>query len=603
MVNRKRLAILILVAAFCLPAYADRASDAYKQGVNAERKVNYDSAYAFYKQAHTLAPNDAKYFTAFTRMRFNAASQHIRTGQNLLSTGSLTEAVAEFQHAVEIDSSSFLAQQELRRAADLIRRQERLRAAPKAEPPAKPAADSAESVELLPLSNAPITLHLTVNSDTAYKTICKLAGLNVIIDPDYRPQKITLDLTDVTLREALDMVGLESKTFWRPVLRNTILVAAESAAKRKEVETNVMRTFYLQNISTPAELQEAANVVRQMLDVTRVQLLAAQDALIVRGTPDQMVLAERLLSAIDKPKSEVVIDVAVMQVNRDRLRTMGMNVPTSVNIGINPSLSALASGTGGGGFTVGNFALSVPGGSFTFLASDSNTKLLQNPSIRALNDEKATLRIGDRVPIATGSFQTGIVAAGSVSPVSTQFQYMDVGVNIDITPHIHSSREVTLKMTLEISSLNGTETIGGITQPIIGQRRIEHETRLVDGEVNLLGGILEDTETQSMSGYPWVSRIPILKYLFAQDNRDHTENEIVFAITPHIIRAPDVTEENLRTIQVGTGNSTELPRKASPPVASAPGQPADPAKPQRPAPPSSGVPPPAGALAKPGVSR
>jgi general secretion pathway protein D len=121
--------------------------------------------------------------------------------------------------------------------------------------------------------------------------------------------------------------------------------------------------------------------------------------------------------------------------------------------------------------------------------------------------------------------------------------------------------------------------------------------------VNLLGGILEDTETQSMSGYPWVSRIPILKYLFAQDNRDHTENEIVFAITPHIIRAPDVTEENLRTIQVGTGNSTELPRKASPPVASAPGQPADPAKPQRPAPPSSGVPPPAGALAKPGVSR
>jgi general secretion pathway protein D len=613
MASCKRLAILLVVAAFCLPAYADRASDAYKKGVNAERKQDYDGAFEFYKQAHTSAPGDATYFTAYTRMRFNAAAQHIKTGQNLLSTGALPQAMAEFQHAVEIDSSSFLAQQELRRAADLIRRQERLRSEPKPEPSTKAAEESGQAVELLPLSNAPITLHLmAVNADTVYKTICKLAGLNVIVDPDYRPQKITVDLTDVTLREALDMVRLQSKTFWYPVLRNTILVATESAAKHKEVETNLMRTFYLQNLSTAAELQEAANLVRQMLDVTRVQLLAAQDAMVVRGTPDQLVLAERLLSAIDKPKAEVVIDVAVMQVNRDRLRTMGMNVPTSINIGVNPSISAAA---GAGGFTLGNFALSVPGGSFSFLASDSNTKLLQNPSIRALNDEKATLRIGDRVPIATGSFQTGIVAAGSVSPVSTQFQYLDVGVNIDITPHIHSSREVTLKMALEISSLNGTETIGGITQPIIGQRRIEHETRLVDGEVNLLGGILEDTETQSMSGYPWVSKIPILKYLFAQDNRDHTENEIVFAITPHIIRAPDISEESLRAIVVGTGNSTELPHKPSVPAASLPGKTADPAKPQSPAQPapppsapapvpsSSIAPSPAAAPPKPGASR
>jgi general secretion pathway protein D len=616
MVNCKRLAILLVLATFCLPAHAESASDAYKKGENAERKENYDGAYAYYKQANTLSPNNAKYLSAYMRMRFTAAAQHTHAGEVLRSTGNLAQAMKEFQRAAEIDNSSFIAQQELRATADLIHREERQKAAKAESPPAKAAVDTVQSVELLPLSSAPITLHqVAVNSDTVYKTICKLAGINVIVDPDYRPQKITVDLTDVTLREALDMVRLQSKTFWHPVLRNTIFVAAESPAKRKEIETNVMRTFYLQNISTAAELQEAANVVRQMLDVTRVQLLAAQDALIVRGTPDQMILAERLLSAIDKPKPEVVIDVAVMQVNRDRLRTLGMNVPTSLNIGVNSSIAAAAGATGGGGFTVGNFAFSVPGGSFSFLASDSNTKLLQNPEIRALNDEKATLRIGDRVPIATGSFQTGIVAAGSVSPVSTQFQYMDVGVNIDITPHIHSDHEVTLKMTLEISSLNGTETIGGITQPIIGQRRIEHETRLVDGEVNLLGGILEDTETQSMSGYPWVSRIPILKYLFAQDNRDHTENEIIFAITPHIIRAPDVTEENLRTIEVGTGNATELPRKASATAAPTPAQPADPAKSQRlaqPAPPpsapapvpsSSIAPSPAGAQPKPGASR
>ena len=271
-------------------------------------------------------------------------------------------------------------------------------------------------MELQPLSTAAITLHMTMNSDVAYKTIGKLAGLNVVIDPDFRPQKITIDLVDVTLREALEMVRLQSKTFWRPVLANTIFVAADSPAKRKDIEQNVMRTFYMRNITTPTELTEAANLVRQVLDISRVQLLAAQDALILRGTPDQMLLAEKLLNDIDKPKSEVIIDIAVMQVSRDRLRTLGANLPTSVSIGLLPTASA-ASGTTSG-FPVGNLALSVGGASFTALASDSNTKLLQNPEIRALNNEKATLRIGDRVPIATGCSRLAWWALGALVPWS-----------------------------------------------------------------------------------------------------------------------------------------------------------------------------------------
>jgi general secretion pathway protein D len=239
----------------------------------------------------------------------------------------------------------------------------------------------------------------------------------------------------------------------------------------------------------------------------------------------------------------------------------------------------------------GNFTLSIPGGaSFSLLASDSSSKILQNPQIRAINDQKATLRIGDRVPIATGSFQPGIIGGGGISPlVSTQFQYLDVGVNIDITPHIHADREVTLKMVLEISSVTGTEDIGGITQPIIGQRRIEHETRLADGDVNLLGGMLEESETQSLSGYPWISKLPILKYLFAQENKEHRQNEIVFAISPHIVRVQDVTTENARMIQVGTGSTIELRRKPSASAASPAEHPADVAKPQQ-APPSTSTP-------------
>jgi len=607
MVKRQILATVIIFSSLGLPAHADQAKDAFKRGLKAERQSDFETAYTQYKQAYTLSPRDARYLSAYTRIKFNAGAKHVHDGQFLRNTGAMAEAIKEFQRAVEIDASNFAAQQELRRTTDMMRRQEKAKAAPKPAPAASPAEDIADVLSLQPISNGVISLRLTVNADQAYKTIGKLAGLNVLIDPDYRPQKITVDLTDVTLHEALDMVRLQSKTFWRPVLGNTIFVAADSPAKRKELEQNVMKTFYLQNVSTPAELQEAGTLVKQMLDVNRVQLLPSQDALILRGTPDQMILAEKLLADFDKPKSEVVIDVAVMQVSRDRLRTLGTNVPTSVGIGVLPGGSGGGSngeshGGGVGGWTVGNFTFSVSGGSFTFLASDSNTKLLQNPEIRALNDQKATLRIGDRVPIATGSFQPGMVGGGGVSPlVSTQFQYLDVGVNIDITPHIHTNNEVTLKLGLEISSVTGSESIGGITQPIIGQRRIDHETRLQDGEVNLLGGILEDSETQSMSGYPWVSKIPILKYLFAQDNRERRENEIVFAITPHIIRAKDVTEDNRRVIEVGTGNSIELRKKANAPAkqavpSSPPGAAASPAS-------APGTQPPVSPQEKSGASR
>jgi general secretion pathway protein D len=205
-----------------------------------------------------------------------------------------------------------------------------------------------------------------------------------------------------------------------------------------------------------------------------------------------------------------------------------------------------------------NFFISIPGGSLSFLMTDSNTKVLQRPEIRAMDSEKGSLKIGDRIPIATGSFQ------GGVSPlVNTQFQYLDVGVNVDITPYVHSDREVTLKMSLEISSVTGVQNIGGINQPTIGQRRIEHEARLEDGEVNLIGGILQDTETNSLSGYPFLSRIPILKYLFAQENKEHQQSEIVFAITPHILRSNEVTDDNIRMVDIGTGNSIIYRQKDS----------------------------------------
>src|SRR5258707_2675077 len=561
MMRLRLVLVSILMLAVTPPTYSDEAKSAYKRGVRAESHTRYDAALEAYKQASTLKPREPKCSTAYLRMRAYVAGQHVQKGQALRDGGKLQEALGEFELAVTIDGTNFLAQQELRSTADLIRNKPEQ--PPPAAPPkplsslAKMAADTEGPADLEPSSDTPLTLRMTTTADNIYKTIGKLAGINVLFDIDYKPQRISIELNDVTLREALRMVAMESKTFWRPISTNVIFVSAES--KRKEFEDNVMKTFYLRNASTPSELQEVVTTLKGMLDISRIQVNPTHGAITLRGTLDQLVLAEKLVSDVDKPKSEVVIDIAVLEVSRDRLRTIGTTVPTSTSI-------AFAAAGGPGTVKIGslngaNFSVGVPGGSFTFLMSDSNTKVLQNPQIRVLDQGRASLKIGDRVPIATGSFTPG-VGGGSISPlVNTQFQYLDVGVNIDITPHVHSNHEVTLKMSLEVSSVTGLQNVGGISQPTIGQRRIEHETRLQDGEINLVGGILSDTETQSLSGYPWLARIPILKYLFGQEDKQRHDKEIVFVITPHILRAEEVTDENLRLIDIGTASAIGLRRK------------------------------------------
>jgi general secretion pathway protein D len=173
-----------------------------------------------------------------------------------------------------------------------------------------------------------------------------------------------------------------------------------------------------------------------------------------------------------------------------------------------------------------------------------------------LDSEKASLKIGDRVPIATGSFQSGF--GGSVN---TQFQYLDVGVNVDITPYVHAGNEVTLKMSLEISTVTGETNIGGFNQPTIGQRRVEHEARLKDGEVNLIAGLLNDTETNSMSGYPGLIKVPVAKYFFGQNTKQRIQSEIVFAVIPHIVRGTEINDDNLKEVDLGAGTSVTY-RKA-----------------------------------------
>jgi len=556
----------------------DSAKKLYEKGVDAEARQNYEQAFDYFKQAYNLKPKDLSYRTAFERNRFQAAASHVHRGQILFDAGKLQEAAVEFAKALEIDPSSFIAQQELKRTEQLIK--EAQNPQPQASVPPSALRRRLEAaqgpVELAPISNVPITLKVTEKSNVIYETVGKLAGINVLFDPDYTPRQVHVELNNVTLEQALEIISFETKTFWRPVTPNTIFVAQDTPAKRKELEQNVLKTFYLSNLSQPTELQDVVNAIRVILEVSKIQQLPSQGAIVVRGTPDQVALAQKLVDDLDKAKPEVLIEVAVMQVSRDRAHTLGINPPTSLtvqlqsNISSTPTTSSTSTTTSTsttsngislntlGSLNATDFQVTIPSATATALMSDTDTKVIQSPQVRALDGQKASLKIGDRVPVATGSFQPGIGGVGINPLVNTQFQYLDVGVNIDITPRVHAGREISLKLSMDVSDVDSYVSIGGISQPVIGQRKIENEIRLKDGEVSLLGGMMEDSRTKALTGIPGLASIPILKYFFAQDTSDHSTNEIVFVLIPHIIRGLDSSHSGVDLLDVGTSNGISL---------------------------------------------
>lgn len=574
--------ICSLCLTFLLPAAADSAKSLYAKGKNAEARQNYEQAYDFYKQAYDQKPTDLSYRSAFERLRFLAGASHVHRGQLLREAGRLDEALAEFQKAAEIDPSSAIATQEIKVTSRMI---EAAKSPGASASPAEPSVlekrlqQAGGPVELGAIPNIPMTIKETADSKVIYETIGKLAGINVLFDPDYTSRQIKVDLNSVSLEEALEIVALESKTFWRPVTPNTIFIAADNPSKRKDLEQSVIKTFYLSNLSQPTELQDVVNALRQILEISRIQPLPSESAIVVRGTPDQIALAHKLVSDLDQAKPEVVVDVAVMQVSRTRDKTLGVSPPTSLTVQLQPNVSTSTTSTSTTGASTGttsssgsinlnqlanlnatDFQVTIPPANISALFSDSSTKLIQNPQIRSVDGQKASLKIGDRIPIATGSFQPGIGGVGINPLVNTQFQYTDVGVNIDITPKVHANGDVTLKIEMDISSVTGNSNIGGISQPIIGQKRISNEVRLREGEANLMGGMLEDSDTKSLSGIPGLAQIPILKYLFGQTQTEHSETETVFVLIPHIVRRQVLTDLNEEAIDVGTASAIGLRR-------------------------------------------
>jgi general secretion pathway protein D len=594
-----------------------RKGDKYlSEGRIHESKKEWDAALESYEKALSEDPAEIVYQMALQKTRLQTSLVHIDNGLKLRSKGQLGEALLEFQKAYAIDPSSAIATQEIQLTQDMITRErKRVQETGKEAPPADRALTPVEQVkkdeldkidrilsvpELRPIN--PILLHLRIpgqKTKTVFESIAAYAGINVVWDPEYQPPQkdsISVDFDNTSLEQALDYVAVQTKSYWKALSPNTIFITNDNANKRRDYEEQVTKVFYLQNVATPAELQEIVNVIRTAADINRVFPYNSQFALVVRGEADRVELASKLIHDLDKPKSEVLVDILVMEASSAFSRQLtaaiastGLNLPVnfaprnslqvqSTNNNANNAQTA-ANGTNAAATTTpttsatsgafvplanlghlssADFATTLPSALLQAAMSDTRTRVLQAPQLRAVDNQKATLKIGERQPTASGSFQPGIGGVGINPLVNTQFTYLDVGVNVDLLARVHDNNEVSMHIMLDISSVTGQVNLGGINEPIIGQRKIEYDLRMKEGQVGLLGGLINQEDDRTVTGIPGLSSVPFIGKLFSGSSTTHNRDELMIVVIPHILRHPEITPENLRTIAVGNATVIQL---------------------------------------------
>jgi general secretion pathway protein D len=620
--------VALLMAGLLLPlpsaARTRKGDKLVKEGQKAYAAGDTEQALVLFEQALITDYAETEYQLLARKTRSVVGQQRVIAGQRLRNAGKLEDALVEFQRAFAVDPSSSLAETEARKTYEMIQRERNTGTTPPPQERGMTPADIArrdidermaslrQVPELKPLN--PQITNLKMNNQNArvmFETVAKLAGINVIFDPDFISQAgartYTLDLTNSTIEDALDYVSLLTKAFWKPISTNAIFVTQDQVTKRRDFEDNVVRVFYLQNTTAQQELNEIAAALRAVTEIRRLLTYTAQMAIMVRGTSDQVALAEKLILDLDKPKAEVVVDVLVMEANRARTRDLVATITSGGIPGINLPISYTGGGESGslplgrlGNLSHNDFSVAVPGALVKALLNDRTTRVLQNPQLRTLDTIKASLKIGDRYPYATGSFQPGIgVGGGGVSPlVSTQFQFAEIGVNVDVQPKVHANGEITMHIEVEVSNIADRIVLGGLEQPVIGQRKVIEDVRLREGESSVLGGLTGLIKSRTSQGIPGLATLPGIGWLFGAQNVQTNENELLVVMTPRIVRNPDLTEVNLRTISAGNDQVVKLSREprrdsaappattpaAQPPVTVPPAATAPPAPPLAPSP-------------------
>ncbi len=545
-------------------------------GVKAVEQRNWDAAVYHYLEAVTEDPGNVEYRMQLTRARQKASQTHLHKGLMLRDMGRLHDARNELRMATELDPVNQFAEQALDRVIEDLE----VLAGPGGEQALaemkKRAAEAKVKPPILdPTSDEPITLKFPQPKPVReiYKALGKAYGFNVLFDPKLKDDKLSVELNDVTAERALEIVLQAAGHFYKVLDEHSIIVAEDSPQNRREYEDLVIKTFFLSN----SEVKDIDKLLRALIEARRLATNEQLNAITLRDTADKVAIAEKLIKVNDKAKAEVVIDVELLLVATTDDSDMGMTLSTySFTLGVDTGL--IQEGSAGNLFlnqldqiSSANTFVNIPSLIINLAKSSGRAEVLAQPQLRITDGEKAKLHIGDKYPIPVTSFNSGNNIGGNVVPI-TSFQYQDIGIRIEVEPRVHHNREITLNLSVEISNIGETVSVGPSQEAVvIGTRTITSVNRLKDGETSLLAGLFRTDSTEGVVETPGLSQIPWLGRLFTNKTKRMKRTDLVMTVTPHIVRFPDIDEEDLAPLWVGTESRISFYGSNSPRVASGSG--------------------------------
>jgi general secretion pathway protein D len=585
----KHLAAALLIA---LPLFSCVSYKAYETAQNAEVRKDWDTAVVEYEKALQIDPQNMKYTIALQRAKLEASRVHFQKGKTLKGAADTsaggdrirlaTLAATEFELTVKLDPTNQFAAVELGKSVRLVQDAQAQISGDKESIEAMKKRASISKVQppqLNPASNEPISLNFSHETPVKdiYRALGNAFGINILFDQAVKDDRISIELKDVTAQQALERVMQAANHFYKVLDEHTIIVVPDNPQARRDYEDLVIQTFYLSN----GDAEQVTNVVRTMIEARNVFPLKALNAITIRDTADKVRIAQKIIEANDKAKAEVVVDVELLQMDLVKARDIGFalagvsgaGVVTTVDRGLDAAgkpVSAVITGGGAGtvaatledlrNLTSKSFSFSIPQPTYGLLKSIGNSELLANPELRISEGEKASLHIGQRIPVPVTTFTTAVTGGNNLGSLpATSYQYQDVGIKVAIEPRVHHNSEVTLKLTVEVSNLGanaaGTGVNGVPAQPTFATRTIESTIRLKDGETNFLAGLIQDTTQTTDTKTPFLGDIPFLGRLFTESRTDKQRTDLVLTMTPHIVRMPDITEDDVAPMWVGTQNN------------------------------------------------
>ena len=568
---RRQLVALLLLAALVSGCAAGRA---FRKGRDAARAGDWDAAVQYYTQALQASPDNAEYKIELERAMQNAAREHISRARELEAKDQLDAALLEYRKAVEMDATNRLA---AARAAELERairdRIEKTRPRPEIER-LRQQARTQQQVILNPADRTPLKLSFNNSSlRDILNYIGSLTGINIQYDQAYRDVPYSVTLDGVPLEEALQQILSVNGYFYKVLNPSTIVIAPDTPAGHQKYDDLVMQVFYISH----ADIQEVSQALNTLM---RIQTQVApsiypnktSNTIAVRATAPVVAVAERLIRALDKPRAEVVIEVQILEVNRERVKQYGINL-SNYSLGLTFSPEVAPPNTGGTippavpppfnlntisqGVSTADFWLTVPTAFVQFLENDSHTKQLAKPQLRGAEGLELSLNLGEQIPVVSTVF--GAAAQGGFASIpQSSFTYRDVGVNITMTPRVTYEGEIILDLGVESSNLGPSISVAGQDVPSFGSRRVRTRLRLREGESNLLAGLLRDEQRKALTGLPGLIRVPGLRSIFGSTNDRIQQTDIVMLLTPHIVRTHELTVEDLAPIYIGTQQNVGL---------------------------------------------